>query len=136
MIFYTNLNKLQTMLYTFNQNRKGGKVKALLLFFVVISCFISGCFIEEDMIPTPSKVVRTPLGTQRVKIGMTKNQVKHWWGDPTTITYEEEAEMGRNREVWIYDAKYSILPIDSGYLYKTKKLYFDGNNLTKMENLD
>ena len=107
-----------------------------LLVVILMSCFISGCFIDEDMIPTPAKVARSPLGTQRVKIGMTKDQIRHWWGDPTTITYEAESDIGGNREVWIYDARYSMFPIDTGYLSKTKKLYFDGDNLTKMEDLD
>jgi len=42
---------------------------------------------------------------------------------------EDTAGGRRRREMWVYHAQTGI-PIDADYLSKTKKLYFDGNNLT------
>jgi len=96
--------------------------------FLVSGCSTIGSTIET--IPTPADVISSPLGTESVKIGMTKGQVKDIWGEPDSVTNEEIKETKRIREVWIYRARARQIPIDAGYLSKTHRLYFDGDNLT------
>jgi hypothetical protein len=92
---------------------------------------IAGCSAID--VPNPGEVIRHPLGTESVKLGMTKQQVEELWGKPSekkTVENKEKWQGGGVREVWIYRAQYSSIPVDAGYLSKTKKLYFDGENLT------
>lgn len=85
-------------------------------------------------IPTPNEIAETPLGTESIKIGMTKHQVESIWGKPDTITTEEDPEKWSTpREVWIYRARYGSIPVNAGYLSEDKKLYFDGINLTEIQ---
>lgn len=97
---------------------------ALLLVF-------SGCAVL-DQVPSPEQVVNTPLGTDTIKIGMTKDQVTEIWGEPDYVEMEKIPQSGREREVWTYRARYSMVPINAGYLSKDRRLYFDGNNLTEI----
>jgi outer membrane protein assembly factor BamE (lipoprotein component of BamABCDE complex) len=84
-------------------------------------------------IPTPEEIIKKPLGTESVKIGMTKDQVASIWGKPSQVTTAENKEKWSSpREVWIYAAHYGSIPVDAGYLSKTQKLYFDGDNLTEI----
>ena len=88
-----------------------------------------GC--SAIIIPNPEDVVKHPLGTESIKVGMTKEQVESLWGKPSQIKLvEDKAKWQGTREVWIYRAQYGSIPVDAGYLSSTKKLYFDGNNLT------
>lgn len=90
-----------------------------------------GCSVIE--VPNPTDVVKTPLGTESIRIGMTKGHVESLWGKPDDIRTVEGKEGGRGpRELWIYRAQYAAIPVDAGYLSKTKKLYFDGENLTEI----
>jgi len=83
--------------------------------------------------PTPEDIIRRPLGTDSVKVGMTQNQVKELWGGPDQVNYiENEEKWGGSRVEWVYFGRVSALPVDAGYLSKTKKLYFDGKNLTNI----
>ena len=109
---------------------KGPAAAALLLTMILISSvFFYGC--SAIIIPNPEDVVKHPLGTESIKIGMTKEQVESIWGKPSQIKMVENKEKWQgSREVWIYRAQYSSIPVDAGYLSSTKKLYFDGNNLT------
>lgn len=97
-----------------------------LIGLVTLLC---GCSAIE--IPNPDEVIRHPLGTESIKIGMTKDQVESLWGKPNDVkTVENKEKWQGTREVWIYRSQYSSIPLDAGYLSKTKKLYFDGENLT------
>ncbi len=100
---------------------------------IALSSFIlfSGC--SAIVLPNPEDVVKHPLGTESIKVGMTKEQVESIWGKPSQIkTVEDKAKWQGTREVWIYRAQYGSIPVDAGYLSSTKKLYFDGNNLTEI----
>jgi len=100
----------------------------LLLATMVI---LAGC--SAIIIPNPQDVIKHPLGTETIKIGMTKAQVESLWGKPNDIkAVEDKAKWSTAREVWIYRAQYGAIPVDAGYLSTTKKLYFDGNNLTEI----
>ena len=102
---------------------------ALLTIILTSSIFFYGC--SAIIIPNPEDVVKHPLGTESIKVGMTKEQVESIWGKPGQIKLvEDKARWQGTREVWIYRAQYGSIPVDAGYLSSTKKLYFDGNNLT------
>ena len=92
---------------------------------------MTGC--SAITLPNPDDVVRKPFGSESLKLGMSKAQVESHWGKPDEITFVENKEQWKGgREVWVYRAQYSAVPVDAGYLSKTKKLYFDGDNLTTM----
>jgi len=102
----------------------------IAIYFLLALLLISGCS-EIDM-PTPETVLKRPLGTDSIKIGMEKDQVRALWGEPDSADFEEDKVSGRVQEVWVYNARYSEVPVDAGYLSRTKYLYFDGNNLTRI----
>lgn len=101
---------------------------ALLASFIPALC---GC--STLAIPTPEQIVSKPLGTESVRVGMSKDQVASIWGRPDHIsTVENKQKWSSPREVWTYTAHYGAIPVDAGYLSKTQKLYFDGDNLTEI----
>ena len=94
---------------------------------------VSGCAGIQP--PNPEEILKHPLGTESVRLGMSKHEVESKWGRPDEIRQVEDKKMWKGpREEWIYRPSYgSAIPIDAGYLSKTKRLYFDGNNLTDMK---
>ncbi|MDD5136074.1 MAG: outer membrane protein assembly factor BamE [Candidatus Omnitrophica bacterium] len=113
--------------------KKGNGMKAAVLMVTMIlaAALVGGC--SAIIIPNPGDVVKHPLGTESIKVGMTKEQVEALWGRPSQVKIAEAREKWRGeREVWIYRAQYGSIPVDAGYLSNTKKLYFDGNNLTEI----
>lgn len=81
----------------------------------------------------PEEIIKKPLGTESIKIGMTKDQIISLWGKPDHVTtVENKQKWSAPREVWTYTAHYGSIPVDAGYLSKTQKLYFDGDNLTEI----
>ena len=115
---------------------KGKDLRALkftlLMPAITILCFlVCGC--SAISIPNPEEVVKHPLGTESIKVGMTKDQVESIWGRPSQIkTVEDKEKWQGSREVWIYHAQYSAIPVNAGYFSKNRRLYFDGNNLTQI----
>lgn len=104
----------------------------IVLTFFVLALAVIGC--SAINVPTPEDILKTPLGTEAVKIGMTKQQVESFWGKPNDIRIVEDKKRWTSpREMWTYRAQYSAIPLDAGYLSKTKKLYFDGENLTDID---
>lgn len=92
---------------------------------------IYGC--SAIQVPDADDVISHPLGTESIKIGMSKQQVESIWGKPDDVKMVENKEKWQGgREVWTYRAQYGSIPVDAGYLSKTKRLYFDGNNLTEI----
>ncbi|MFH1190436.1 MAG: hypothetical protein V1682_07110 [Candidatus Omnitrophota bacterium] len=108
-----------------NERRKG------LIFLFLLSAMPLICGCSTLAIPSPDDILKKPLGTESVKIGMTKAQVESMWGKPDQVTMVENKEKWSSpREVWTYNAYYGAIPVDAGYLSETQKLYFDGDNLT------
>ena len=107
-------------------------MKTYILFvLLVLVCVYTGC--ADITTPTPGYIINRPLGTDSVKLGMSKDKVRELWGEPDQINQVKENDRwGGEREEWVYVARYSNLPVNAGYLSKTKKLYFDGNNLTNI----
>ncbi len=106
-------------------------------FIVILLCTVAitlgGCA-EINPFEAPGKVIRHPLGTESIKIGMSKEEVISKWRKPDIINELGTTDAsGTQREVWVYKARrLTPVPIDAGYLYKNKYLYFDGNNLTRI----
>ena len=105
------------------------RFKLIALFLAII--FLGGC--AEIPIPTPKDIIKQPIGTDSVKVGMTKDKIRELWGKPDQINFVRNKERwGGEREEWVYRAAYSGIPVDAGYLSRTKRLYFDGPNLTNI----
>jgi len=97
----------------------------------IISMALCGC--SAIIIPNPSDVMKTPLGTESIKIGMPKARVEALWGKPDDVRIvEDKNRWPAPREMWVYRAQYGSIPVNAGYLSTTKRLYFDGNNLTEI----
>ena len=106
-------------------------------FFLIAVLFLSlaGCGNLKELKnpPTPKYIIKHPIGTDAIKIGMSKDKVEELWGRPDQINFvEDEKRWGGPRVEWVYFAKTSLLPIDAGYLTKTRMLYFDGDSLTNI----
>ena len=46
--------------------------------------------ISAIIIPNPADVVKHPLGTESIKVGMTKEQVESIWGKPSQVKLVED----------------------------------------------
>ncbi len=101
----------------------------LLIFLLAVAFSLIGC--AEITPPSPVEVLRHPLGRGLLEIGMTKGKVTSIWGEPDDIVDLGTNEWGASREQWIYRARYSRVPIDAGYISRTKYLYFEGDVLTR-----
>ena len=101
------------------------------LIIAAIALFLAGCA-EIDLFKAPQEIIKHPLGTDPIHLGMTKEKIESLWGRPDQINPLGMADQwGTPKEEWVYDGRYSKIPIDKGYLHKSKYLYFEGNYLTK-----
>ena len=97
--------------------------------------FMAGCAGIDA--PTPSELIKQPLGKSSLKVGMTKDKVESLWGKPDeTRMVENKDKWGGRRELWVYRARAGAIPVDVDYLSRTKKLYFDGEYLTNIEDTE
>lgn len=104
-----------------------------VLFAAIAAISLNGCA-EINPLQAPAEVIRHPLGSESVRVGMSKDEVISVWGKPDiTNRLEVTDATGMVKEEWIYKARqYSPIPLDAAYLSKNKYLYFDGNNLTQI----
>ena len=113
------------------------KLKYLLNIFAFLVLITSLCGCTAITIPNPGDIASTPLGTDSIKLGMSKEKVESIWGKPDNIRMEESKDSFRGqREVWFYSApQYGriVPPVNAGYLSRSRKLYFDGNNLVDIQ---
>ncbi len=118
MISPTNMDTSKTFLKLF-------LVMALLLSLQVL-CGCAGI----DPMDAPKTIIKNPLGTDHIRIGMTKQEIVSVWGEPDQVNILEPADEWQTiREEWVYLGRYTKIPLDKSYLFKTKYLIFDGNNL-------
>ncbi len=105
--------------------------KSLLLYtiYCILSIILIGC--AEIRPPSPSEIIRQPLGESPLRIGMSKEKVKSLWGDPDIIKVLGSDIQGMIREEWIYRGRYPNLPVNVDYLSETQHLFFDGSYLVK-----
>ncbi len=107
----------------------------ILLKGIFIAAFLSMAGCAGIQPPNPVEVLKHPLGAGSLKMGMSKEEVESRLGKPDEVNQVEDSSIGKgSREEWVYRGKYgALVPIDAGYLSKTKRLYFDGNNLTHIK---
>ncbi|MDP3791907.1 MAG: hypothetical protein Q8R38_07685 [Candidatus Omnitrophota bacterium] len=111
----------------------GMRIK-LLIVIIALAITGYGCTLIEAL-PKPDDVLKYPLGKTDLKIGMTKHEVEAKWGKPDEIsTIEDKKRWQDPRDMWVYRAQ-TGLPIDADYLSRTRKLYFDGQYLTDIDEL-
>ena len=105
---------------------------AVKIFLIpVLALSLASC--ADIEVPTPGYILKRPIGTSSVKIGMSKDKVRELWGDPDQVNYvTDKKKWGGEREEWVYSGRYASIPVDAGYLSKTKRLYFDGDSLTNI----
>ena len=104
--------------------------KEIYLAAIISLLLLSGCA-EIQPFEAPAKILKHPLGTDPIRLGMVKEEVKGIWGAPDQVNKIGMADQwGTPKEEWIYKSRYSKIPIDKGYLQKTKYLYFEGDVLT------
>jgi len=108
------------------------KIKILAL-FLLGAIVLTGCSIFHPV--KPQEALKHPLGTDSLKVGMTKEQVKSLLGEPDSIApLERSADiLSTERQEWVYDARYSDLPVKADYLGKSMTLIFDGDNLVSYD---
>lgn len=108
------------------------KNKYNLAILILIVIFISGCSVLE--VPKPDEIIKNPLGSNSVKIGMTKDQVVSIYGDPNIKNTVKSTVWGEGeREEWFYKARLDAIPLGgANYLTEDVYLYFDGDNLTNI----
>ncbi len=100
------------------------------LSIVILS--LAGCA-EINLFDAPKEVMKHPLGTDPLKIGMSKNEVKSIWGNPDQVTgLQPSDEWNTPKEEWVYIGRYSKIPLDKSYMFKTKYLIFDGEHLVSI----
>ena len=103
----------------------------LLVIIIALAITGYGCTLIEA-VPKPNEILKYPLGKTDLKIGMTKDEVESKWGKPDEKRMVEDKDKWKGpREMWVYHGQTGI-PVDADYLSKTKRLYFDGNNLTEI----
>lgn len=95
---------------------------------------LTGC--STGMLPNPEVIASTPLGTEAIKLGMSKARVESLWGKPDNVRFEEgKGAIRGQRELWFYGAHLSgIAPaVNAGYLSQSRTLCFDGDNLVEIK---
>jgi len=102
---------------------------AALIVGSAIALAVAGCAGIE--VPQPQEVLKEPLGQGSLRVGMSKNEVISLWGKPDEVKMVEDKDRWKGtREMWVYHAQMAGVPVDADYLSKTKRIYFDGDNLT------
>lgn len=100
-----------------------------LVVLAVSSALLAGCA-GIDPFDAPKEIMKNPLGSSPLRIGMSKDQVKSIWGEPDQINALEPADEWQTpRAEWVYLGRYTKIPLDKSYLFKSKYLIFDGDNL-------
>ena len=94
---------------------------------------LQGC--TAITIPNPGDIASTPLGTESIKLGMSKARVESIWGKPDNIRIEESKDSFKGQRGMVLQLpQYArIAPVNAGYLSRSRKLYFDGNNLVDIQ---
>jgi hypothetical protein len=111
-------------------------MKKILSLIAAAMFFLAGCAIFQPI--KPEEALTHPLGTDSLKIGMTKEQVRSLLGEPDSVMPLEKSKdlLSTDREEWVYRSRYSNQPLNADYFGKNMHLTFDGNNLTSYKNTE
>jgi outer membrane protein assembly factor BamE (lipoprotein component of BamABCDE complex) len=109
-------------------------MKKLLTFTLLILAALNLASCAEMSPPTPVEVLQNPLGTDALYKGMSKDEVREIWGQPSSVVRLEEATaFSEAREEWVYNARYPAVRVNANYLAKTRHLFFEGDVLIRWE---
>lgn len=93
---------------------------------------LAGC--AEVKTPTLKETITRPLGAGTpFAQGASKEEVLSYWGKPDAITSQGVDELGNAKEEWVYRGRVSAIPLDYGYVSKTRRLFFVGDSLLRWE---
>ncbi len=108
-------------------------IKLLAVSFLVLTLAgMTGC--SEIQGPSAKEIMSHPFGADvPFARGASKAEVLGTWGSPDQVLPLGVDELGNTREEWIYVGRLPVVPVDYGYVSKTKRLFFEGENLTRWE---
>jgi hypothetical protein len=97
---------------------------------LMICLAMAGC--ADIQAPRTDEILKQPMGSGGLYAGMTKAQVVERYGEPDIKGMVGSTGWNEPREEWVYQGRYSLLPVNAGYLSEDLYLYFDGENLTNI----
>ena len=97
---------------------------------LMLCLILAGC--ADIQAPKTDEILQQPMGSGGLHAGMTKSQVVERYGDPDIKSMVGSRGWNEEREEWVYRGRYSVLPVNAGYLADDLYLYFDGDNLTNI----
>jgi len=101
-----------------------------LALIVCVSSLFSGC--ADIEVPSTDQILKAPMGDGSLNLGMEREKVRSIYGEPDAKTMVTSSEWKEPREEWFYSGRYSVLPVNAGYLSEDLYLYFDGESLTNI----
>ncbi|MEE8359727.1 MAG: hypothetical protein V3S04_02225 [Candidatus Omnitrophota bacterium] len=116
-----------------NRSYRSSPLVLIALGLIMPLLIVSGCatgIAGINPLDAPKTILDNPLGTDLIRIGMSKQQVTDIWSKPDQINrLASTDEWQTPKEEWVYKGRYTKIPLDKSYMFKTKYLIFDGNNL-------
>lgn len=111
------------------------KITAIILTVMFLS--VAGCALFHSTNPGET-IITHPIGTDSIKVGMTKEQVKSLIGEPDAVVYKGRTKdiLSSGIEEWTYRSRYSDMPLKADFFGKTLILTFDGENLSSYKNTE
>lgn len=88
-----------------------------IIFLFLFSCASSGVRYTYEEIKNYPPEIQERIAKGEIALGMTREQVRYAWGNPSTIRFLPP-EKGKSREEWIYSASLGLL--------KTRLIFVDG----------
>ena len=112
-------------------------MKTIAIIVMIATLALAGCALFHSIKPGET-IINNPIGTDSIKIGMTKEQVKSLMGEPDAVVYKGTTKdiLSSGIEEWTYRSHYSDMPLKADYFGKTQTLAFDGDNLISYENTE
>lgn len=89
----------------------------LLVIFSLVSCASQGVRYTYDEIKNYPPEIQERITKGEIMLGMTKEQVRFAWGNPSSIRILSP-EKGKPREEWVYSSSLGI--------QKTRLIFIDG----------
>ncbi len=111
------------------------RIKKGVIFIILLALVLAGC--SDIRVPTFRYATTHPWDTKTpLRMGLTKQAIIKKWGEPDEVIPNGWDEAGLKKEKWIYRAWFPNFPIDYRYLSKSKCLFFVGDSLIDLKDLD
>lgn len=111
--------------------------KLLATILAVMVFAAAGCALFHSTKPGET-IITHPIGTDSIKIGMTKEQVKSIIGDPDAVASKGATKdvLRSDMEEWTYKGHYTEMPFKADYFGKNLVITFDGDNLVSYKSTE